>query len=464
VMQSGPIVVSGVMYLTSAVSTWAIDAASCRLRWKHTYKYWPRPEYDLKVNRGVAYLDTPSGARLFRGANDGRLYALDARTGEELWNVKAGEVARGETFPAAPIAWHGLVFIGNAGGDNFGVKGRMMAFDAATGARVWSFDMVPSNGAADTTWPAETADVPRAGGTSWTSYSLDTIQRLLYVPTGNAAPDFLAEVRKGSNQYTYSIVVIDPLTGELRHAYQLLRSDFHDWDVAAAPLLISTAGHQNVIAAAGKDGNLYGIDPASGTMRYKTQVTSIANAAAPVTAAGTHFCPGIQGGVEWNGPAYSPTTNMLYVGAVDWCTTIQVAPPQQLIGKLALPWTGSAKLKEPFGKMDQKEKARGWLTAVDADNGAIRWRHQSVAPLVAGVTTTAGGVVFAADLAGNVFGFDATSGAIRFRAQTGQPVGGGIVSYSVAGRQFVAVASGLNAPKTWQVESSPAKVVVFALP
>ena len=129
VMQSGPIVVRGVIYLTSAVSTWAIDAATCRLRWKHTYKYWPRPEYDLKVNRGVAYMDTPNGPRLFRGANDGRLYALDARTGEELWNVKAGDVARGETFPAAPIAWHGLVFIGNAGGDNFGVKGRMMAFD-----------------------------------------------------------------------------------------------------------------------------------------------------------------------------------------------------------------------------------------------------------------------------------------------------------------------------------------------
>src|SRR4051812_10720545 len=110
------------------------------------------------------------------------------------------------------------------------------------------------------------------------------------------------------------------------------------------------------------------------------------------------------------------------------------------MSKLAIPWTGSAKLTQPFGKMDAKENGRGWLTAVDAKTGAIRWRYQSATPLVAGVTATAGGIVFAADLAGNVFGFDAASGAIRFRAQTGQPIGGGIVSYSVRGRQFVAVA------------------------
>jgi alcohol dehydrogenase (cytochrome c) len=464
VMQSGPIVIAGVMYVTSAISTWAIDATNCRVRWKHTYKYSPRPEYDLKVNRGVALLNTPAGPTLFRGANDGRLYAIDVNSGLERWNVKAGDVARGETFPAAPIAWHGLVFIGNAGGDNFGVKGRMMAFDAQTGARVWSVEMIPSAGPADTTWPGETADIPRAGGTSWTSYSLDTTQRLLYVPTGNAAPDFLAAVRPGSNKNAYSIVAIDPLSGELRRAYQLLQSDFHDWDVAAAPLLLTTGAHKNLIAVAGKDGHLYGIDPASGAVTYKTEITTVANANAPLTAAGTHFCPGIQGGVEWNGPAFSPATNMLYVGAVDWCSTVQLAPPQKLISKLALPWTGSAKLAEPFGKMDPKERGAGWLTAVDADNGAIRWRYHSPTPLVAGVTATAGGLVFIADLTGNVIAFDAASGAERFRTSTGQPVGGGIVSYAVNGRQYIAVVSGLNAPKTWQVKSSAAKVVVLSLP
>jgi alcohol dehydrogenase (cytochrome c) len=118
-MESGPVVIGGTLYVTTARRTYAIDAATCALRWKHTYDYTPSPPYDLKVNRGLAYAD----GRLFRGANDGRVYALDARTGRALWNVAAADPSKGETFPAAPAVWRGLVFIGNAGGDNFGVRG-----------------------------------------------------------------------------------------------------------------------------------------------------------------------------------------------------------------------------------------------------------------------------------------------------------------------------------------------------
>lgn len=463
-MQSGPVVVGGVMYVTTARSTYAIDAATCRLRWTHTYRYSPAPDFDLKVNRGVAYLDTPLGPRLFRGANDGRVYALDARTGEEVWNVLAGDVHRGETFPAAPIAWHGLVFIGNAGGDNFGVTGRMMAFDARTGARVWSTDLVARSGPATLSWPAETSRVPRTGGTTWTSYTLDPGHGLLYVPTGNAGPDFLERVRPGANLYTYSVVVLEARTGAFVRAYQLLPRDDHDWDVAAAPVLLTTARGTRLIAEAGKDGHVYGITRDSGRILYRTPVTTLSNTDAPITAQGTRFCPGVQGGVEWNGPAYSPLTGDLYVGSVDWCTTVRLAPPAKLKDKLGIPWTGSAELMHPFGVMDPTSRRRGWLTAVDAEDGIVRWRYASPAPMVAGVTATAGGLVFGADLSGNVLGFDARDGAIRFRYNTRQPIGGGIVSYAVNGKQYVAVASGLHAPSTWQVESSPARVVVFALP
>ena len=158
-MESGPVVVGGVLYVTTPKNTYAIDAATCALRWKHTYDYSPSPPFDLKVNRGVAYLD----GRLYRGANDGRVYALDARTGDELWNVVAADPSKGETFPAAPAAWNGLVFIGNAGGDNFGVTGRLMAFDAATGGKVWSTDLIAEHGDAGGTWPPETEMFPAAG-------------------------------------------------------------------------------------------------------------------------------------------------------------------------------------------------------------------------------------------------------------------------------------------------------------
>lgn len=463
-MESGPVVIGGTMFVTSAVATYAVDAANCRLRWKHTYNYSPHPDYDLKVNRGVAYMQTPDGPRLFRGSQDGRVYALNALTGEEVWNVKQGDVKLGETFPAAPIAWNGLVFIGNAGGDNYAVTGRMMALDARTGAQVWSFDLVPTSGDANLTWPAERDQYPRAGGTTWTSYTLDTRTGTLYIPTGNAAPDFLADVREGSNQYAYSVVALDARTGTFRHAYQLLRRDFHDWDVAAAPVLLQTASGRDMIAEAGKDGRVYGIDRATGRILYRTPVTTLLNGDEPLTAAGTRFCPGVQGGVEWNGPAYLRSTNALYVGSVDWCTTVRVEPPAKLEGKIGIPWTGSAKLTEPFGVMDPTDKRRGWLTAIDADAGTVRWRYASAAPFVAGVTATAGGLVFAADLSGNLLGFDAATGSILFRYKTGQPIGGGVVTYAVAGRQFLAVASGLHAPLTWQVKSSDATVVVLALP
>lgn len=203
----------------------------------------------------------------------------------------------------------------------------------------------------------------------------------------------------------------------------------------------------------------------SGQIVYKTEVSTHLNADAPLTKQGTHFCPGVQGGVEYNGPAYEPATNTLYVGSVDWCTTARIVDPvADLASKKGLPWTGAVGLMHPFGQMDPKTKWHGWLSAIDASSGNVRWRYAAPTPVVAGVTTTGGGVVFAADLNGNFMAFDSRNGAIRFRYNTGQPIGGGIVSYAAGGKQYVAVASGLNAPLTWQTKSSAAKVVVLALP
>jgi alcohol dehydrogenase (cytochrome c) len=457
-MQSGPLAVDGVLFLTSAEHTWAVDGATCGLRWKHRYVYRPRPPFDLKVNRGVAYHD----GRLFRGANDGRVYALDAATGRELWNVRAADPERGETFPAAPVAWGGRVYLGNAGGDNLGVAGRMMAFDAATGGRLWSFDLVARNGPAGASWPPESDRTPRSGGASWTSYAVDTIAGLVYVPTGNAAPDFLAQLRPGRNLYTNSVVALDARTGELRGWHQLLGNDWHDWDVAAAPVLIRTAAGRALIVAAGKDGHLYGLEAGISEPRYRTPVTTRLNVDAPLTESGTRFCPGVNGGVEWNGPSFSPKTNLLYVGSIDWCTTVRVMPAEALRGRDGLPWTGSAERFRPFGEPDSARK--GWLTAVDAEQGTIRWRYASPTPLVAGVTSTAGGVVLTGDLDGNVLALDAAEGTLLWRDSTGQPIGGGVITYLAGGRQHVAVAVGLHAPVTWKLTSPPSALVVYALP
>ena len=287
---------------------------------------------------------------------------------------------------------------------------------------------------------------PRGGAASWTTYTVDTATATIYVPTGNAMPDFLPDVRKGENLHAYSVVALDARTGVLKLSYPILRRDFHDWDVAAAPALIATRDGKDLLAVGGKDGHLYGVDRRSGRHVYTTAVTTIDNIDAPLTAEGTRFCPGVNGGVEWNGPAYSPRTNLLYVNSIDWCTTVSVSPPEKVRGRKGLPWTGSSKLRQPFGRPDSTRK--GWLTAVDADNGAVKWRYASPTPLVAGVTVTKGGVVLTADLDGNVLAFDAENGRQLWHATTGQPIGGGVVSYRAGDRQLVAVAVGLHAPTT----------------
>ena len=464
-LQTGIVAVDGTLYFTTATDTYAVDASTCVLRWRHGYDYDPKPPFDPnKVNRGLAYLGGPDRPRLFRGANDGRVMALDPATGDELWSAVAGDPATGETFPAAPIAWNGMVFMGNAGGDNFSVKGRLMAFDAKTGGRLWSFDILPENGDAAKSWPPGTERFPKVGGASWTSYALDTATGVVYTPTGNAAPDFIAEVRPGHNLYSYSVVALDSRDGTLKTFYQLLDHDYHDWDIAAAPSLVSTHGGQRLVIAAGKDGHVYGTEQTTGRRVFATPVSTMENVDGPLTGKGGRFCPGVNGGVEWNGPSYSPRTNMLYVGSIDWCTTLatySADQPGKLRGKEALPWTGSNSLRAPFGANDSTR--RGWLTAIDADNGSIKWRYASPTPLIAGVTATAGDVVFTADIGGNILAFDATNGRQLWSYAAGAPVGGGVVTYQVGGKEFLAVAVGINSPQGWKLESPPARVLVFKL-
>jgi alcohol dehydrogenase (cytochrome c) len=170
------------------------------------------------------------------------------------------------------------------------------------------------------------------------------------------------------------------------------------------------------------------------------------------------FCPGIQGGNEWNGAAFHPELNTLYTGAVDWCASVQLAEQPTVPSPGAI-WFGSA-IGEIQGPASE---ARGWITAFDADTGAERWKFAAPAPVVAGVTPTAGGLVLTADLTGHLRAFDAENGAILFELETGQSIGGGIVSYSAAGRQRIGVASGMKSG-IWPGAATESRIQVFGLP
>jgi alcohol dehydrogenase (cytochrome c) len=371
----------------------------------------------------------------------------------------------------APIAANGLVFIGNAGGDQTGVTGHVYAFDAADGHLVWRFDVVPANGPARATWP-NAGKLPITGGAFWTSFTLDPANGVLYVPAGNPAPDFDAEARGGDNLYTNSIIALDTATGRMLGYNQIVKRDTHDWDVNSPPALATTKAGRPIVASANKDGLLTVLDrsrlagssaraanPADALpILYQAATTTRANANVPLSrTAPVRFCPGIQGGNEWNGAAFDPANNALYVGAVDWCATVQLEsePTPPAPGEI---WFGSA--GRPV--LAPGDEARGWLTAFDADSGEVRWKFAAPAPVLAGVTPTAGGVVFSADLGGHLRAFDAATGDVRWSLDLGQALGGGIVTYRAGGRQLVGVATGMKS-RIWPGSAQQSRIQVFGL-
>ena len=465
--QTGLVQVAGALFATTEHDIFSIDPDSCKENWRAHEDF---KSSMLQVSRGLAWLD----GRLFRGTSDGRVLAYDAKSGKRQWATTIADPAKGESVPAAPIAWNGLVFVGNAGSDNKGVKGRMYALDATDGRIVWEFYMVPRgdgdfargpqapNPPAQSAASWKTADgFPITGGATWTSYTLDPVKGLLYVPGGNPAPDFAREHRPGDNLFTSSIVVLDAKTGAYQRHFQLVKRDFHDWDASTAPVLFTSKGGHSLMAAAPKDGQLHMIDLASGKALYSKPMTRTFNTDAPITAEGTRFCPGSQGGAEWNSPAFDPVNNLIFTGEVDWCTTVRSQTAEETAeSPLGQPWTGSP---DGFGKQDDVAKWAGWMTASDADSGKRQWQFKAPYPLMGGITPTAGGVLFFGDMGGNFYAFDAASGKKLWSSDLGGAIAGGVITYDTGAGQKVAVAAGMTS-SIWPTPRINGKVVVLGLP
>jgi alcohol dehydrogenase (cytochrome c) len=452
------------MYFTTDTISYAIDASNCAEKWR-SVRHSETPSY-LGVNRGFAYVD----GKLFRGTSDVHALALDAADGHVVWDQVLDVKGPGVSIPMAPIAANGLVYIGNAGGDIATVTGHVYALDARDGHVVWKFDAVPASGPARATWL--NPRLPVSGAAYWTSFTLDEPNGILYVPTGNPAPDFDAELRKGDNLYSNSVIALSSRSGRMLGYNQLVKRDFHDWDVDSPPALVTTRSGRAIVASANKDGVLTILDRSGVThgetgasplpIISQTATTTRLNADVPLSRdRTTHFCPGIQGGNEWNGAAYSPQTNSLYVGAVDWCANVQLKRDTVTVpGPQAGFWFGAETPQEQI--QDPPERASGWLTAFDAENGSVRWKYHAPRPMLAAVTPTAGGVVFAADMGGRLYAFDAATGRILWQADSGQSTGGGIVTYAAGGRQLVGVASGMKSP-IWPGGSTQSRILVLGL-
>jgi alcohol dehydrogenase (cytochrome c) len=458
--QTAPIVSAGRMYLTTAHYTVAIDGADCRVIWSSTWT--PREHEPATTHRGAALAD----GKVIRGTSDGFLLALDVKDGHTVWAKQITDPREGYFISMPPLVHGDLIYIGPAGAET-AAQGWVGAFRIRDGEQVWRFNIVPNDGEPGTdTWGPDPAARKHGGGNLWTPMSFDEQKKLLYVPGGNAAPDLYDDDRPGDNLYTNSLIALDAATGHLVWYRQFVPHDVHDYDVShVAPVFKEkiNGSTRNVIASTGKDGLLRLLDRDSKSLIYTVPFTNRLNVEAPITRTPVRVCPGTLGGQEWNGSSYYAKQNMLIVPATDWCAEFSkdaTAPDPEKEHTHAFYFGGQT-------KFDPWSAARGRLTAFDASTGREIWRYDAAKPMIAGVTTTAGDLIFTGDLGGNLLALDARSGEVLLRSELGGPAGGGVVTYSARGRQNVAAVSGivgvynLVAP---EIGGGNTTITVFRLP
>ncbi len=443
--QAGFLEIDGTLYLTNAHDTLAVDATNCTLHWRNVYK--PEQEDVFQINRGVAF----ANGRLFRGTPDARLLAIDAASGKTLWQQQVGDPAQGEFFSAAPAIWQGLLIIGAAGSD-WGIRGRIMAYEQENGREVWRFNTIPRGTEAGAETWKNWQSARYGGGGSWTTYTLDMASGEVFAPVGNPAPDFAPNHRPGANLFTNSMVVLDARTGALKWWHQMTPNDALDLDLGAAPMLYWNSAGEPMAAVGSKDGYLYGINRETYERSFMTPVTTIKKPEQTPNAQGVHSCPGPVGGVEWNGPAYDQKTKQIVVGSVDWCATIKSDEVKFEPGKFLL-----------AGSWEYDENRSGWVSAANPDTGALRWQYHADAPVVAGITPTAGGVIFTGDMGGNFLALDSTTGNVLLKTATGGAVAGGVITYARGDTQYVAIASGNASSRLSFGENGKPTVIIYAL-
>ncbi|MBI3248007.1 MAG: PQQ-binding-like beta-propeller repeat protein [Deltaproteobacteria bacterium] len=442
--QAGPLQIDGTLYLTNSYDTLAVDATNCTVRWRNVYK--PEQEGVFLINRGVAF----ANGKLFRGTPDSRLLAIDAATGKTLWQQQVGDPTQGEFFSSVPVIWQGLLIVGSAGSD-WGIRGRIMAYEQESGREVWRFYTIPrGNEVGAETWKDRNS-ARYGGGGSWTTYTLDMASGEVFVPVGNPAPDFVPSHRPGANLFSDSMVVLDARTGALKWWHQMLPNDGLDLDLAAAPMLYWNRAGEPMVAIGSKDGYLYGVNRETQKRIFLTPVTTIKKPDRAPTSKGVYTCPGPLGGVEWNGPAYDHGAKQIVVGSVDWCSILKSDEVDYQPGKFFV-----------AGSWEPDPTWSGWVTAVDPDSGTVRWKYHADTPVVAGITPTAGGVTFTGDMGGNFLALESATGKLLLKTATGGSLAGGVITYALDGKQYVALTSG-NVSRMSFGEGGKPTLILYAL-
>jgi len=474
-METAPIVVDGIMYLTTSYNhVYAIDARTGKEFWHYKHKQGPVMTYCCGPNnRGVAVM----GGQLFMGTLDAKLVSLDAKTGKVLWSTQIADPELGYSETMAPVAVNGKVLIGTNGGE-YGIRGFVKAYDAASGKELWSFATIPDKGH-EGVWAANDAtgrnmlrDIAAEkkqladkggdfyktlGGGVWMAPAIDRETGTVFFVVGNPSPDLYGAERPGDNLYTDSIVAIDLNTGAYKWHYQYVAHDVWDLDAVSPVILTEAKGKdgkmRKVAIHGGKTGHVYVHDRATGELiRFSQAMVPQENMWVLPTKDGARMLPGANGGVEWSPMAFNPKTRLVYAANLHQPMTYHVEQAAYPGGKL---WLGGA------FKVIPSEKQWGRLAAVNVDTGKMVWKVDTEQPLIGGVLATAGGLVFNGEGNGLFRAFDAKTGKKLWEYQCGAGVNAPAVSYSVRGKQYVAVAAGGNTQLDFKRGNS---VIVFALP
>jgi alcohol dehydrogenase (cytochrome c) len=372
--------------------------------------------------------------------------ALDATTGECLWDVTSGDVRAGESLTVAPLVVKDRVVVGSSGGE-FGVRGHLDAYDMETGERVWRCYTIPKPGEPGSeTWPQDGEAWTRGGANGWITGTFDPETNLLYWGTGNPAPDFDGEVRPGDNLYTDSVIAVDADSGEIRWHYQCTPHDLWDYDSNMECILFEQDGRK-LLAHFDKNGYCFVLDRTTGErVRIFPFVDRITWG--EITPDGqvtpriypdkegeeVHFYPGPAGAKEWTHAAYSPRTELFYVPVQD--TGARVARRRREF-KESIPYWGAAVI------VDAEDMA-GSVSAFNASGEEV-WRWRNDLPMCASVLATAGDLVFAGTPAGQFVALDARSGEFLWQFNCGSGHHSSPITYSVEGKQYIAVPVGWGA-------------------
>jgi PQQ-dependent dehydrogenase (methanol/ethanol family) len=449
VLETTPLVVDGTMYTSGPPGqVFALDAKTGLQIWKYERRQKVVNPYQTNpFNRGVAVM----GNRVFFGTLDAAVVALDARTGRVLWETQVADTMQGYTITGAPLAIRGKVIVGIAGGE-FGVRGFLDAYDAATGKRLWRFYTVPGPGEfGSDSWSGDSWK--RGSGATWLTGSYDPELNLLYWGVGNPGPDMNGDVRQGDNLFTCSVVALDADTGTLKWYYQFTPGDTHDWDANEGLVLadrIIDGRKRKLIMQADRNGMFYVLDRTNGKFLFakpyvkQTWNRGFQEDGRPIletrwraSPEGSVVFPTGVGGSNWQSPSYDPDRSRLYVVARDHGQGYRSAPAVYEAGRQ---YIGGV----PFPAGDAVGGAsKNFVLAIDTTTGEVKWRFPIVrGSFGAGVLSTGGGIAFAATATGDLVALDSNSGKSLWSFQTGGAIASSPISYSVEGKQFVAIAAG----------------------